>query len=136
MRLVRHLAVATLALSSGGASLHAQATPPATSTTAVPIGAPARPTNAERMATDRYSRSHDYDLVHQDISLGSFRWDSLSFRGRVATVLVALRPGLDSVVLDCGARLRVTRAATPAGAALRTAARGDTLVVYLARPAA
>ena len=22
-------------------------------------------TNAERMATDRYSRSHDYDLLHQ-----------------------------------------------------------------------
>ena len=27
-------------------------------------------TNAERMLNDRYSRSHDYDLVHQRIEVG------------------------------------------------------------------
>jgi aminopeptidase N len=87
-------------------------------------------TNAERMSNDRYTRSHDYDLVHQRIELSNFNWDSTSFDGKVATTLVARRAGLDSVILDAGAKL-VLKSAT-----LRTARHGDTLVVYLARPAA
>src|SRR5262245_40953108 len=83
--------------------------------------------NAERMANDRYTRSHDYDLIHQRIEVSRFNWDSLSFDGRVTTTLVALRPGLDSVVLDAGAKLQIT-------SALRTSRQGDTLVVFLATP--
>jgi aminopeptidase N len=86
--------------------------------------------NAERMANDHYTRSHDYDLVDQRIVLRDFDWDSTSFEGRVATTLVARRPGLDSVVLDAGAKLRVTRIADPAGRSLRYAVHGDTLVVF------
>jgi aminopeptidase N len=92
--------------------------------------------NAERMANDRYTRSHDYDLVDQRIALRDFNWDSTSFEGRVATTLVARRPGLDSVVLDAGAKLRVTRIADAAGRVLRFAAHGDTLVVFPAGPVA
>lgn len=92
--------------------------------------------NAERMANDRYTRSHDYDLVHQRIELRDFDWDSTSFTGRVTTTLVALRPAMDSVILDAGPLLRVARARDARGATLRTAARGDTLVVHLARPVA
>lgn len=105
--------------------------------------------NTERMANDTYSRSHDYDLVHQRIELKNFDWDSTSFDGRVTTTLVALRPGLDSVILDAGNRLTVTRVldatvgarrALPLHAAplqalpLRFSTHGDTLVVYPARP--
>ena len=86
--------------------------------------------NAERMTNDRYTRSHDYDLIHQRIELSNFDWDSTSFEGKVATTLVARRAGLDSVILDAGAKL-VVKSAT-----LRTARHGDTLVVFLARPAA
>ena len=64
-------------------------------------------TNGERMANDRYTRSHDYDLVDQRLSLGEFDWDSTSFEGRVTTTLLALRPGLDSVILDAGAKLGI-----------------------------
>ena len=92
--------------------------------------------NAERMANDRYTRSHDYDLVHQKIELRDFDWDSTSFTGRVATTLVALRPGMDSVILDAGRLLRVERARDMKGAPLRTSTHGDTLVVHLAKPAA
>ncbi len=87
-------------------------------------------TNAERMSNDRYTRSHDYDLVHQRIEVSNFNWDSTSFDGKVATTLVARRAGLDSVILDAGAKLALK------SATLRTARHGDTLVVYLARPAA
>ena len=87
-------------------------------------------TNAERMANDRYTRSHDYDLIHQRIELSNFNWDSTSFDGKVATTLVARRAGLDSVVLDAGAKLAVK------STTLRTARHGDTLVVFLTRPAA
>src|SRR5216684_3884415 len=92
--------------------------------------------NAERVANDAYSRSHDYDLVHQRIEVRNFDWDSTALDGRVTTTLVALRPGLDSVILDAGKRLAVTRAADSRGTPLRTAAHGDTLVVYPARPIA
>src|SRR4029077_19618386 len=94
--------------------------------------------NTERMANDPYSRSHDYDLLHQRIELKNFDWGSTSFDGRVTTTLVALRPGLDSVILDAGKGLTVTRIVDVTVRAthalpLRFAAHGDTLVVYPAR---
>jgi aminopeptidase N len=98
-----------------------------------PLGAQS---NAERIANDHFTRSHDYDLVHQRIELRDFNWDSTSFAGRVTTTLVALRPAMDSVILDAGALLRVTAARDAAGTALATQPYGDTLVVRLPRPAA
>jgi aminopeptidase N len=92
--------------------------------------------NAERVVNDAYTRSHDYDLVHQRIEVRNFDWDSTSLDGRVTTTLVALRPGLDSVILDAGKRLVVSRIVDARGATLRSAAHGDTLVVYPARPLA
>jgi aminopeptidase N len=91
--------------------------------------------NAERMTNDRYTRSHDYDLIHQRIEVSRFDWDSTSFEGKVTTTLVARRARLDSVILDAGAKL-VLKRVTGAGGALRTARHGDTLVVFLARPVA
>jgi aminopeptidase N len=94
-------------------------------------GAPlAAQSNAERVLNGSFTPSHDYDLVHQRIELRNFDWDSTSFDGRVTTTLVALRPGLDSVVLDMGRTLEV-RSAT-----LAYARPGDSLVVRLGRPAA
>ena len=90
--------------------------------------------NAERIANDHYTRSHDYDLIHQRIEVSNFNWDSTSFEGRVATTLVARRTGLDSVVLDAGARLQITTVTQRSGSSLRTARHRDTLVVYLAKP--
>ena len=92
--------------------------------------------NAERIANDAYTPSHDYDLVHQRIEVRNFDWDSTSLDGRVTTTLVALRPGLDSVILDAGKRLVVSRVVDARGTTLRSAAHGDTLVVYPARPLA
>src|SRR5437867_2885856 len=92
--------------------------------------------NAERVANDAYARSHDYDLVHQRIEVRNFDWDSTSLDGRVTTTLVALRPGLDSVVLDASKGLVVSRVVDARGASLRSSAHGDTLVVYPARPLA
>lgn len=101
-------------------------------------------TNAERMANDRYSRSHDYDLVHQVIELRDFNWDSLSFKGKVTTTLRALRPAFDSVVLDAGDLLkvesvvpsvRVVSNKTNALPPLKFEQIRDTLVVHLLRPA-
>src|SRR5882724_8754028 len=34
--------------------------------------------NAERVVNDAYTRSHDYDLVHQRIEVRNFDWDSTS----------------------------------------------------------
>src|SRR6058998_3361074 len=99
-------------------------------------GRAAAQSNAELMANDAYTRSHDYDLVHQRIELRNFDWDSTSLDGRVTTTLVALRPGLDSVILDVGKRLVVSRVVDARGASLRSTAHGDTLVVYPARPLA
>src|SRR5712692_5058457 len=97
---------------------------------AAPIAAQS---NAERVANDAYTRSHDYDLVHQLIEVRDFDWDSTTFTGRVTTTLVALRPGLDSVILDAGKVLTI-RGVTGAGArTLRFATHGDTLVVYPAK---
>src|SRR5438128_11598784 len=92
--------------------------------------------NAARMANDAYTRSHDYDLIHQRIEVRNLDWDSTSLDGRVTTTLVALRPGLDSVILDAGKGLVVSRVVDARGASLRSSAHGDTLVVYPARPLA
>src|SRR6478735_875191 len=91
--------------------------------------------NLERIANDHYTRSHDYDLVHQRIVVRDFSWDSLSFTGHVETTLIALRPGLDSIILDAGALLGIRRV-TDGSAMLRTSRHGDTLVVYPQRPVA
>src|SRR5438477_13033482 len=80
----------------------------------------AQNTNLDRVTNDRYARSHDYDLVHQRIAVRDFDWDSTSFKGSVVTTLVALRPGLDSVILDAGPKLVVRRIADARGTALRT----------------
>ena len=107
---------------------------------AVLVGSASAPalaqSNAERVANDTYSRSHDYDVLHQRIEIRNFDWDSTSLDGRVTTTLVALRPGLDSVILDAGKRLVVSRVVDARGATLRSSAHGDTLVVYPARPVA
>src|SRR6266550_3767910 len=92
--------------------------------------------NLQSIANDRYTRSHDYDLVHQRIVVRDFNWDSLSFTGSVASTLIALRPALDSVIVDAGALLGIKRVAGNSNATLRTSRHGDTLVVYLGRPAA
>jgi len=90
--------------------------------------------NAELMANDHYTRSHDYHLVHQRITVGAFNWDSTSFEGSVSTTLVALRAGFDSAILDEGALLENTKVADRTGRTLRTARHGDTLVVFPAAP--
>ena len=90
--------------------------------------------NAERMANDAYTRSHDYDLIHQRIELSAFDWDSTTFDGTVATTLVALRPALDSVILDAGHLLTIRRVTARDGAPLRFSTTGDTLVVFPAAP--
>ncbi|HEX6535342.1 MAG TPA: M1 family aminopeptidase [Gemmatimonadaceae bacterium] len=87
--------------------------------------------NAERIANDWYTRSHDFDLVHQRIEVRAIDWDSTSFDGSVATTLVSLRTGADSVVLDAGAGLDIERVTAPRGVPLRADHRGDTLVVRL-----
>src|SRR6266576_5365096 len=92
--------------------------------------------NLQSIANDRYTRSHDYDLVHQRIVVRDFNWDSTSFTGSVATTLIALRPNLDSVILDAGALLGIKRVVGAGNATLRSSRHGDTLIVFLARPAA
>ncbi len=108
--------------------------------------AAAQQTNAERILSGRDTPSHDFDLIHQRIEVANFDWDATAFDGNVTTTVVALRAGLDSVVLSMGKRLgvrRVTgsvtspqagrsnRGATP----LRFARTGDTIVVRLPRSA-
>ena len=92
--------------------------------------------NKDRVSHGAYVRSHDYDLVHQRIELWDFDWDSTAFNGRVTTTLVALRPGLDSIILDAGALLTIRRVTSAGGATLRFTTHGDTLVVYPAKPVA
>lgn len=103
-------------------------------TPAAPPVPPAR-SNAELMANDHYTRSHDYDLVHERIEVSAFDWDSLGFIGHVSVTLRALRPAFDSVVLDAGSLLaiRAIRASgrTPGALPLRFDHLGDTLVVHL-----
>src|SRR5205807_6796821 len=92
--------------------------------------------NAERVVNDAYTRSHDYDLVHQRIEVRNFDWDSTSFDGRVTTTLVALGPSLDSVILDAGVRLVLALIADDRGVTLRSERHGDTLLAHPARPIA
>jgi aminopeptidase N len=93
--------------------------------------------NAERMANDHYSRSHDYDLVHQRIEVWNFDWDRFGFEGRTTVHLRALRPGLDTVRLDAGKLLEVTGIHAQRGdARLAFLHSGDTLAVCLPRPLA
>src|SRR5256884_4337979 len=111
--------------------------PPLTCAAVLALAAPvAAQSNAELVTNDAYTRSHDYDLVHQRIEVRNFDWDSTSLDGRVTTTLVALRPRLDSVILDAGSRLIIARIADGRGATLRSARHGDTLVVHPARPIA
>src|SRR3989454_6145275 len=103
---------------------------PLSCTALLALAAPvAAQSNAERVANDTYTRSHDYDLVHQRIEVRNFDWDSTSLDGRVTTTLVALRPGLDSVILDAGKRLVVSRLVDTPRTSLRSAAHRHTLVV-------
>ncbi len=92
--------------------------------------------NAERVLNDVYSRTHDYDLVHQKIELRDFDWDSTSFEGRVESTVVARAASLDSLVLDAGHLLGIRSVTDAAGGKLATGRHGDTLVVHLARAAA
>src|SRR5260370_42266442 len=86
--------------------------------------------NAALVANDHYTRSHDYDLVHQRIVVSAFNWDSTSFEGSVTTTLVALRPGLDSLILDEGALLQNTKVADRRRATARTTRHGHNLGVF------
>jgi aminopeptidase N len=97
--------------------------------------APAAPSNAERILNDRYTRSHDYDLVHQRVELQNFSWDSLSFDGRVATVAVARRDGMAELALDAGALLTIKSITDARGARLTSTRRADTLRIRLPKPA-
>ena len=102
------------------------------------IGEPlAAQSNTERIANDHYSRSHDYDLVHERIEVWNFDWDRFAFEGRVTLHLRALRPGLDTVRLDAGDLLEVTGVRAARGAAkLEFLHSSDTLSVRLSRPLA
>jgi aminopeptidase N len=101
--------------------------------------------NAERVTNDRYTRSHDYDLLHESIDVRNFNWDSTSFDGSVGLRLVALRAGLDSIILDAGALLRIRNVMQGVSSTrdgrhgivreLSYTRHGDSLVVHLAKPA-
>jgi aminopeptidase N len=90
--------------------------------------------NAERFLTDEYTRSHDYDLVHQRIEVWGFSWDSLAFDGRVTTTLVVRRPDLDDIVLDAGRHLQVHRV-MQGREALGFDRSKDSLIIHLAHAA-
>ena len=90
--------------------------------------------NRSLLLSDHYARAHDYDLLHQRIAVGGFNWDSLSFSGAVTTTVVAMRAGLDAIVLDEGKLLVNTSVIDRAGRAMRTSRAGDTLTVYVAMP--
>jgi aminopeptidase N len=102
-------------------------------TLAVPLRA--QESNAERILSGRDTPSHDYDLIHQRIEVANFDWNVTAFDGNVSTTVVALRPGLDSVVLAMGRGLAVRSVTGPRGAALRFSRPGDSIVVRLSRPA-
>lgn len=89
-------------------------------------------TNAERMANDRYTRSHDYNLLHQRIEIRNVNWETTSFDGKTTLKLVSQRPGLDSLILDAGHLLEIGKVKDRKGA-LEFASHGDTLVVRLGR---
>src|SRR3954469_358685 len=85
--------------------------------------------NAERVLNGWYTPSHDFDLLHQQIEVRDFDWDSTSFNGRVITTLTSLRPGLATVRLDMDRQLEVRSVTVSGGAALRFERPGDTLAV-------
>ncbi|MES1259958.1 MAG: M1 family aminopeptidase, partial [Gemmatimonadota bacterium] len=89
--------------------------------------------NAELIKGDRYAKPHNYDLIHQRIAVGDFRWDSLSFNGTVTTTIVATVPSLATVRLDEGARLINQKVTDAAGRAMQATHSGDTLTIALAR---
>ena len=91
--------------------------------------------NAVQVVNGAYTRSHDYDLVHQRIVLSDFNWDSTSFNGVVTTTVIARRPDLDSLILDEGALLQNTKVTGPNGRLIRSARHGDTLIVFPSHPA-
>jgi hypothetical protein len=91
-------------------------------------------TNEALMVNDHYTRSHDYDLIHQRIVVSHFDWTSTSFDGAVTTTLVARRPALDTVILDEGALLRNAAVTDRSGAALTTSRHGETLVITPRHP--
>lgn len=106
--------------------------------------ATAQQTNAERILSGRDTPSHDFDLIHQSITVKNFDWDATAFDGNVTTTVVSLRSGLDSIVLNMGRRLAVrsvttartnVRNARPS-TSLRFTRPGDSIVVRLTRPAA
>ncbi len=101
---------------------------------AVPTRRAEAQTPRDSVLAGLHARSHDFDLLHQRIEVGAFDWDSTRFEGRVTTRLAALRPGLDSVVLDAGHRLAIRRVRDAAGTPLHTGSHGDTLVIHLAHP--
>ncbi|MBA3259940.1 MAG: hypothetical protein H0T68_10820, partial [Gemmatimonadales bacterium] len=98
-----------------------------------PIGAQ---TNLERVVNGAYTPTHDFDLIHQRIEVGSFDWDSTAFDGVVGTTVVSLREGLAAVTLDMDRRLEVRTVRGARNAALEFERPGDSLVVRLPRPAA
>jgi aminopeptidase N len=102
---------------------------------ALPINAAAQ-TNLERVVNGWDTPSHDYDLIHQQIEVSNFDWDSTSFDGRVTTTLVAKRDGFDAVHLDMERKLEVRAVTGRASEKLRYDRPGDTLVVRLPRPVA
>ncbi|HET7424431.1 MAG TPA: hypothetical protein VFJ92_12785, partial [Gemmatimonadales bacterium] len=77
--------------------------------------------------------SHDYDLIHQQIEVSNFDWDSTSFDGRVTTTLVAKRDGFDAVHLDMERKLEVRTVTGRPNEALKFDRPGDTLLVRLPR---
>ncbi len=89
--------------------------------------------NAELMTSDKYTRSHDYDLIHQRIALSHFNWDSSSFDGVVTTTLVAKRAGLAAVVLDEGRLLINSSVVDRARRTLVTHRSNDSLTVEPAK---
>jgi aminopeptidase N len=95
----------------------------------------AQQSNAERILSGRDTPSHDYDLIHQRIEVANFDWNVTAFDGNVATTVVSLRPGLDSLVLAMGRGLAVRSVTGARGAALKFSRPGDTIVVRLPRPA-
>ena len=90
--------------------------------------------NVSLMANDHYTRSHDFDLIHQRIAVSRFNWDSATFEGSVTTTLVARRPGFDAVILDEGPLLVNTRVTDRTGKVLATSRSGDSLTVRPSLP--
>jgi aminopeptidase N len=89
------------------------------------------------MANDHYSRSHDFDLVHERIEVREFDWDRFTFLGKVTVHVRALRPALDTVRLDAGELLEVTGIQPlRGGARLEFLHSSDTLAIRLPHPLA